>query len=154
MRTALGLAGWLVVVFIVAGVASQFMPGPWYAEIRKPAWTPPPWLFGPVWTLLYIAMAVAAWMVWKEGGPRVFVPIGLFVAQLALNGAWSWLFFGLRSPGLALADIVALWALLVATIVAFRAVSVPAASLMIPYLAWVTFASFLNGAIWILNRNA
>ncbi|MBM3495793.1 MAG: tryptophan-rich sensory protein [Armatimonadetes bacterium] len=155
MRSALGLVGFIVLVFAVAAIGARYMPGEWYAALRKPAWTPPSWLFGPVWTALYLAMAVAAWLVWREGGVRVqALPLGLFAVQLALNGAWSWLFFGLQRPGAALVDTVALFALIVATAMAFRPVSPVAAALLLPYLGWVGFATALNGALWWLNRGS
>lgn len=124
----------------------------WYATLNKPLWTPPSWVFGPVWTVLYIAMAVAAWLVWRQretGG--VWVPLLLFAVQLALNMAWSWLFFGLKSPALGFADIVLLWIAIAATLVAFWGRSRVAGLLLAPYLAWVTFAAALNYSIWQLN---
>ena len=148
--SAIGLVGWLVLCFGAAGVGARFKPGAWYAALRKPSWTPPGWLFAPVWTLLYAMMAVAAWLVWRETG--LSREIGLFVLQLALNAAWTWLFFGLKRPGLALADIVLLWLAILATHLAFEHVRPLAGWLLIPYLAWVTFAAALNGAVWWLNR--
>lgn len=124
----------------------------WYATLNKPLWTPPSWVFGPVWTVLYIAMAVAAWLVWRQretGG--VWVPLLLFAVQLALNMAWSWLFFGLKSPALGFADIVLLWIAIAATLVAFWGRSRVAGLLLAPYLVWVTFAAALNYSIWQLN---
>lgn len=124
----------------------------WYATLNKPSWTPPSWVFGPVWTVLYIAMAVAAWLVWRQremGG--VWVPLLLFAVQLAFNMAWSWLFFGLKSPALGFADIVLLWIAIAATLVAFWGRSRVAGLLLAPYLAWVTFAAALNYSIWQLN---
>jgi benzodiazapine receptor len=148
--SALALGGWLVVCFGAAAVGARFRPGAWYAGLRKPGWTPPNWLFAPVWTLLYATMAVAAWLVWRETG--LSREIGVFVVQLALNAAWSWLFFGLKRPGLALADIVALWLAIFLTHLAFAHVRPLAGWLLIPYLAWVTFAAALNAALWRLNR--
>lgn len=145
-----GLAGWLVFCFAAAAVGARFRPGAWYAGLRKPSWTPPSWLFAPVWTVLYAMMAVAAWLVWREAG--LSREIGLFVAQLALNAVWSWLFFGLHRPGLAFADIVALWLAILATLAAFWTVRPLAGGLLVPYWLWVTFASTLNGAVWQLNR--
>ncbi len=124
----------------------------WYAALEKPSWRPPNWVFGPVWTVLYIAMAVAAWLVWRQKGwPGARVPLTLFGVQLALNVAWSWLFFGLRSPGLGFADIILLWMAIVATLVAFWRRSAVAGLLFVPYLAWVTFAAVLNYSIWQMN---
>ena len=124
----------------------------WYAALDKPSWTPPDWVFGPVWTVLYLAMAVAAWLVWRQKGwSGARVPLTLFGVQLALNVAWSWLFFGLRSPGLGFADIILLWMAIVATLVAFWRRSAVAGLLFVPYLAWVTFAAVLNYSIWQMN---
>ena len=147
---AAGLAGWLVLCFGAAAVGARFRPGAWYAGLHKPAWNPPNRLFAPVWTLLYAVMAVAAWLVWRDVG--LSREVALFVVQLALNAAWTWLFFGLKRPGLAFADIVALWLAILATLVAFWSVRPLAALLLVPYLAWVTFAAALNGALWRLNR--
>jgi tryptophan-rich sensory protein len=122
----------------------------WYPTLDKPGWTPPAVLFGPVWTVLYVMMAIAAWVVWRDGKtPRT--ALVLFFFQLLLNVAWSFLFFGLRMPGLALIDIFILWFAILATIIAFAFNSRAAALLMIPYLAWVSFAVALNAAIWRLN---
>jgi tryptophan-rich sensory protein len=127
------------------------VPG-WYEEIAKPSWTPPGWLFGPVWTLLYIMMAVAAWLVWLKGGWSGARPaLILFGVQLVLNAAWTPIFFGLHKPGLAFAEIVVLWAAIGATLVAFWGVNPVAGLLLVPYWLWVSFASCLNFAIWRLN---
>lgn len=124
----------------------------WYPTLDKPSWTPPGWLFGPVWTLLYGMMAVAAWLVWRGGetGP-IRAPLALFAVQLVLNAAWSILFFGLRSPGAALVDIAALALAISATLAAFRRRSGVAAALLVPYLVWVLFAAALNFEIWRRN---
>ncbi|BCL13571.1 putative TspO/MBR-related protein precursor [Micromonospora sagamiensis] len=120
-----------------------------YANLRQPAWAPPSWLFGPVWSLLYAMIAVAGWLVWRRVG---FGPaLAAWTAQLVLNAAWTPIFFGAGRYGLAFADIVALWLLTGLTVVLFRRVSRPATLLMLPYWAWVTFAACLNGAIWQLN---
>lgn len=137
--------------FVGSLVTNPSIPG-WYASLQKPAWTPPNWLFGPVWTLLYLMMAVAAWLVWRErgfGGARL--ALALFAAQLVLNALWSILFFGLRSPGAALVEIALLWAAILATAAAFWRVTHPAGWLLVPYLWWVTYAAFLNYAIWRRN---
>ena len=132
--------------------APATQPGGWYSQIEKPSWTPPSWLFGPVWTALYVAMGVAAWLVWKNGGWEANRgALTLFFVQLVLNAAWSGLFFGLESPGLAMAEIVLLWMFILATLLAFWRVSRPAGLLFVPYLLWVTFASALNFAVWRLN---
>lgn len=126
----------------------------WYRTLNKPSWNPPDWVFGPAWTLLYILMGIAAWLVWRVGWdkPAVRTALAVFAAQLVLNGLWSVLFFGLRSPGIALAEIVVLWCLIVATAVLFFRLDTRAGLLLMPYLAWVTFASGLNLSIWSLNR--
>lgn len=127
--------------------------GTWYRTLRKPAWTPPGWVFGPVWTVLYILMATAAWLVWRRRHEvPVRVPLTFFGVQLALNLAWSGLFFAMRRPDLALLDIAALWLVLAATTATFWRVRTLAGALLVPYLLWVTFASTLNAAIWQLNR--
>lgn len=123
----------------------------WYAGLEKPSWTPPNWLFGPVWTLLYAAMAVAAWLVWRQRHSGAGVALGLFALQLALNTAWSWLFFGRHQLGAAFFELVALWVAIAATCWAFWKHSRLAAALLIPYLAWVSFAGALNCAIWLMN---
>jgi translocator protein len=147
-----GLAGWLFVTFLAAGVGSLFAPGEWYAGLAKPRWTPPGWVFGPVWTVLYVLMALSAWLVWRRDGfSRASGPLGIYLVQLVFNAAWTWLFFGLKRPDLAFAEIIALWLLIVATIVAFLRRQRLAAVLLVPYFLWVTFASFLNFEIWRLN---
>ncbi len=152
-RAAFGLAAWLALVFGVAAVAGYFAPGEWYASLRKPSWNPPNWVFAPVWTALYLLMAVAAWLVWREGGlERHARALGWFGLQLFLNGLWSPLFFGLKRPGLAFLNLVLLWLALVATIEAFWRVRRTAAGLLLPYLAWVTFAGALNLVVWQMNR--
>ena len=124
----------------------------WYQTLAKPSWNPPSYVFGPVWTTLYVMMAIAAWMVWKPAGYRGAPgALALFAAQLLLNLAWSWIFFAWHQPGWAFVDIVLLWAVLLATTVAFFRQSQIAGWLLVPYLAWVSFASVLNFTIWRLN---
>ena len=152
VRRYLVLAGWLVLCFAAASLGGWFMPGEWHENLKKPSWNPPGWLFGPVWTVLYAMMAVAAWLVWKQGGfASQRRPLTLFLVQLALNAAWTPLFFGLHWPGVAFAEITLLWLAIAATIVAFRPVSRTAAWLLAPYLAWVSFAAVLNFTLWRLN---
>jgi len=126
----------------------------WYQTLKKPSFDPPEWLFGPAWTLLYLLMAVAAWLVWKQGigAAGVKLALAVFLAQLVLNTLWSILFFGLRSPLAGLVDIIVLWLAILATIVLFFRVSVPAGVMLLPYIAWVSFAAVLNAAILRLNR--
>lgn len=128
--------------------------GTWYAALRKPAFTPPDWVFAPVWTVFYAMMGVAAFLVWRAGSSSRWVAPALiaFGAQLGLNLLWSVVFFGWRQPGWAMLDIVALWVMIVVTMVLFAKVSTPACWLLAPYIAWVTFASVLNFELWRLNR--
>ena len=148
----LALAGWVALCFGAASLGALFMPGEWYASLKKPSWNPPGWLFGPVWAALYAMMAVAAWLVWRRGGFAAQLrPLGLFLAQIALNAAWTPLFFGLHWPSAAFAEIVLLWVAIAVTLVAFRPVSRTATLLLLPYLLWVTFAAALNFALWRLN---
>jgi len=130
------------------------LPGPWYARLEKPAWTPPNWVFGPAWTCLYLIMGIAAWLVWRRRDQRpgpARSAIRLFLIQLALNAAWSWLFFGLKRPDVAFAEIVVLWTLILIMVFAFARVRALAGLLILPYLAWVTFAAALNASIWLHN---
>ena len=143
---------WLVLSLGAGAVGAGFGPGEWYASLQKPSWTPPGWLFGPVWTLLYILMAVAAWLVSTHGEfRRRRLPLTLFCLQLAANAAWSWLFFGLQRPGLALVDIALLWLLLTLTLVLFYTTRRASGLLLLPYWLWVSFAAALNAEIWRLN---
>ena len=130
-------------------------PDAWYKTIIKPAWNPPSWIFGPVWTTLYILMAVAAWRVWTKGSVALATrhsAMWIYAAQLLVNASWSALFFGLQSPILALVCIVIMWALIVTTIIRFKPIDNAAAWMLVPYLAWVSFATVLNATIWWLNR--
>jgi tryptophan-rich sensory protein len=153
-RQAVGLVGWLLLVFAVAAIGSlaSVNAGSFYRELSRPAWAPPGWLFGPVWSVLYALMGVAAWLVWRRRGfAGARAALLLFIAQLAANALWSWLFFAWRQGGFALADVLVLWCLIAATIIAFRHISTVAAALLLPYLVWVTFASALTFSIWRLN---
>lgn len=127
----------------------------WYPTLVKPAFNPPAWIFGPVWTVLYVMMGVAAFLVWRRGLGTEGVKNALlvFLVQLGLNGLWSILFFGMRSPGLALIEIVLLWLAIGATVARFRRVDPVAGGLLLPYWAWVSFATVLNLALWWLNRS-
>ena len=152
-RSALALAGWLALAFGAAAVGGLFMPGEWYARLQKPAWNPPNWIFGPVWTTLYTTMAFAAWLVWRRGGfSAQRGALSLFLIQLLFNALWSPLFFGLKQPALALADIVLLWLALLGTVVAFGKARPLAGVLLVPYLTLVAFVGALNFALWQLNR--
>ena len=135
----------------LGAVATADAPS-FYRELIRPAWSPPASVFGPVWTALYVLMGVAAWLVWRERGfEQSRGPLALFIAQLAANALWSWLFFGWRMGGAAFAEIVLLWVLIVATVACFWRVRKVAGVLLLPYLAWVTFAAALNYAIWQAN---
>ncbi|WP_165226655.1 TspO/MBR family protein [Aquisphaera insulae] len=151
----LGLIAFVAACFVAASVGGMVtapnIPG-WYAGLAKPSWNPPAWVFGPVWTALYLGMAVAAWLVWRQGGwAGAARPLSAFGVQLVLNVLWSFVFFGLRRPGLAFGEVLLLWAAIAATMVLFWRRSVAAGALFVPYLAWVTFASVLNFAVWRLN---
>ena len=151
-KSALGLIGWFLITFAAAWIGSRFMPGEWYASLAKPAWTPPNAVFAPVWTVLYVLMAVAAWLVWRRAGfSRAGTALVLFVVQLCLNALWSYSFFGLERVDIAFVDIVALWVLILVVIVLFWRVDRRAGALMVPYLLWVGFASYLNLELWRLN---
>ena len=151
-RSALGLFASLALTLSAGFVGSRFPVDEWYVALSKPAWTPPNSLFGPVWGVLYLVIAVAAWLVWKKAGfAGAAVPLAVFAIQLALNAAWSWLFFGLHQLGLALTEIALLWLSILVTIALFWRIVPAAGLLMIPYLLWVSFATALNFAIWRLN---
>lgn len=150
----LGLAAWLAISFVAAAIGSvaSIQAGSFYAQLARPEWGPPSNIFGPVWTVLYALMGIAAWLVWRAGGFRAArTALALFLVQLAVNALWSWLFFGWHLGGAALADIVLLWLLVVATLVAFWRIRPVAGALLIPYLLWVTFAAALNHSVWQLN---
>ena len=153
MRSILAFVLFLIACFGAAAIGAQFTPGEWYSALEKPSWNPPAWVFGPVWTLLYTLMAIAGWLVWKADAPAAARRMALtaFAIQLALNAAWSWLFFGLHRPGVAFAEIVTLWLAILATTLLFRRIRPSAAALLLPYLAWVAFAAVLNFTLWRLN---
>jgi benzodiazapine receptor len=153
-RQAFGLLGWLAVTFAAAalGAMASVDASDFYAQLARPAWAPPASWFGPVWTVLYVLMAVAAWLVWRRAGwARARGALLLYLAQLPVNALWSWLFFAWREGALAMADVVVLWALIAATTVAFWRHHRVAGAMLLPYLAWVSFATALTYAIWQLN---
>jgi tryptophan-rich sensory protein len=152
-RTIPGLIAWLALSLLAGWIGSRHSPGDWYASLSKPAWTPPNYVFAPVWISLYLIMGTAAWLVWRRHGLTGAVfPLGLFVLQLVLNGAWSWLFFGRHLIGAAFADIIALLIAILLTLLQFWKHCTPAGLLLLPYLCWVTFAAALNLQLWLLNR--
>lgn len=152
-----GLVGWLVVVVMAAaiGAAASIHAGPFYTQLVRPGWAPPPSIFGPVWTVLYALMGIAAWLVWRVAGLRAArSALTLFLAQLAPNALWSWLFFAWHRGALAFADIIVLWALILATVFVFWRIRPLAGALLVPYLLWVSFATALNYSVWQLNPQA
>ena len=153
--SAPALVGWLALTVgggAIIGAVTNGGTDPWYEALDKAPWNPPSWVFAPVWTTLYVLMGLAAWFVWRRGGWRFQrVALTLFLVQLALNFAWSPLFFTARQPGLALLDLMALWLLVIWTMQAFARVLPLTAWLLAPYLAWVTYAATLNA--WVAIRN-
>jgi benzodiazapine receptor len=148
----IGAVGWLVLTFGAAALGARFLPDEWYRQLNKPTWNPPNSIFAPVWTVLYLLMAVAAWLVWRRYGINgALLPLTLFVVQLLLNAAWTWLFFGLHRIRDALIDIIVLWLVILTTLIAFWRLEPLAGILLVPYLAWVSFATVLTLTIWRLN---
>ncbi len=148
-RQSVALAGFILITFCAPLLSLGSMPGEWYAALNKPSWNPPAWLFGPAWTLLYTLMAVAAWLVWKRVG--FSRPLALYFVQLALNAAWTPIFFGAHQLGWALIEILVMWIMILLTLLSFRRVNPTAGWLFLPYLAWVSFATYLNFTLWRLN---
>lgn len=151
---AVGLLAWLLIAAVAGGIgsAASLQAGSFYAQLERPAWAPPAWVFGPVWTVLYAMMGVAAWLVWRVGGfGAARVVLILFLVQLAFNALWSWLFFGWQLGAFSVVDIGLLWILILTTIVCFWRIRAWAGALLIPYLLWVSYAAALNYAIWSLN---
>ena len=151
LAQTIGLLAWLAVAFAAAaaGAIASVDAGSFYSQLTRPAWAPPGWVFGPVWSVLYLLMGVAAWLVWREQGARGLpVALALFLVQLGANALWSWLFFAWRYGALAFAEILVLLALIVATVAAFWPIRRLASILLVPYLAWVCFASVLTWAVW------
>ena len=148
----IGLLGWLLLAFAASavGAVASVDAGSFYAQLSKPSWAPPAWVFGPVWSALYALMGVAAWLVWRSPGPKR-AALSLFGAQLVANALWSWLFFAWHRGALAAVEVLVLLALIAATLAAFWGSSRLAALLLVPYLLWVSFASALTWAIWRSN---
>lgn len=150
----IGLIVWLVICFSASavGAIASMQARSFYGQLVQPNWAPPGWLFGPVWTVLFVLMAIAAWLVWRSAGLRSQpIALPLFLVQLVFNALWSWLFFAWHLGAMALVNIVILWLLIAATMVFFFRVNLIAASLLIPYLLWVSFAAALNYSVWQLN---
>jgi len=153
-RQGLGLLAWLTAAFVAAAIGgfASASAGDFYRALARPSWAPPGWLFGPVWSVLYGLMGVSAWLVWRARGfAAARGALLVFIAQLAVNALWTWLFFVWRLGGLAFAEILLLWTLIFVTMVLFSRVSRLAAALLLPYLAWVSFASALTLSLWQLN---
>lgn len=150
----LGLPVWVVIAYVPSAMAAFVETGTWYDSLKRPVWTPPSWVFGPVWTLLYLLMGIAAWRVWARHGfgdrssRRALV---LFLVHLILNAAWTWLFFGLHMPTAAAAEIVVLWSMILALVVLFWKCDRTAGALLLPYLLWVTYAVTLSIGFAIMN---
>jgi tryptophan-rich sensory protein len=151
----IGLVASILICFAAAGIGSLFtIPATagWYATLNKHSWNPPNRIFGPVWSTLYLLMGISAWLIWRERGFKgAAFALTFFALQLALNALWSYLFFGLHNPGLALIEIIFLWIAILATLIAFSRLNTIAGALLLPYILWVTFAAFLNYTIWKLN---
>lgn len=142
----------IIIAFIPSMIGVFYRPGAWYLEIAKPEWNPPGWIFGPVWTMLYLSMAVAAWLVWQQREKiEIKIPLIIYSIHLILNALWSWIFFGIHNLPLSVIEILLLWASIVGTIILFYKIRKLAGLILIPYLLWVSFASYLNYTIWVLN---
>lgn len=156
-QQAVALVACLAVAFATGAIGSiaSITASSFYATLDRPSWAPPAGVFGPVWTVLYVTIGVAMWLVWREGpGTARRTAAGWWLAQLAANALWSWLFFGWHLGAWAFAEVLLLWALIVATLVAFARVRPLAAWLLLPYLSWVTFASALTWSVWQRNPGA
>jgi benzodiazapine receptor len=155
MSKQIGTIVWVVLPFLAAWVGAQFPAKAYFAELIKPEWAPPAWLFAPVWTALFLCMGIAAALVWRKGG-WASLPVRralcLFVVQLLFNAMWSWIFFGSRLLGWAMVEIIVLWSLILATLLTFWRVQRAGGLLLVPYLLWVSFAAVLNFSIWRLNE--
>ena len=142
----------IVAVGLTAVPGLKFRPGAWYRALRKPAWCPPNWVFGPVWLAIYLWIAVSGWLVWRQSAfDDALYALAFYAGQLVLNSLWSTIFFGLRQIGWALIEVLCLWLAILATIAAFYPLSAAAAFLFVPYAIWVAFAAVLNFSIWRLN---
>lgn len=154
IRALLGLLAWFALVFLAAAIggAGSASAPEFYRALEQPTWAPPAWLFGPAWTLLYSLMAVAVWQVWLARGIAGATGVlMLFNVQLVINALWSWIFFVWQLGGIAVAEILLLWLLIIATVVAFWRIRALAGALLLPYLAWVTYAAALTIDLWLRN---
>lgn len=152
LKNVLFLALCIFICFIPATTGFFLKPGSWYESLIKPALNPPNWIFGPVWTILYILMGICLWRIFKAAPlKQIAAPLGLFALQLIFNGLWTWLFFGLQNPCYALINIFILLGLILFNIIVFHPIDKIAAYLLIPYLLWVSFATYLNFELWRLN---
>jgi len=152
MKRFIACVIFIVIAYLPAVIGSQFLPGSWYGTLQKPIWTPPGWIFGPVWTMLYLMIGISGFLAWEKGDPeKRFRPFTVYGLQLLANTLWSWLFFGLHRPGFALVDLFLLWLLVLINIALFAGRSRTSAWLLMPYFAWLTFAGALNWAIFRLN---
>jgi len=151
LSSAIALAVFFVASFAASSTGAVFRPGAWYANLRKPKWTPPNWAFPVVWTVLFCAIAVSGWLVWETAGVEAWPALALFAAHLLVNSVWSFLFFGLKRLDWAMIEVVMLWLMIAAVITAFAPISVTAALLLAPYLAWVSVAALLNLRLLQLN---
>jgi tryptophan-rich sensory protein len=151
MTSAITFAALLAATFGAGATGAAFPPGAWYRTLRKPAWTPPDWLFPIAWTALYLAMTVAAWRVAVSGSPWAIPGLALWAWQIVMNALWSPIFFGLRRLGAALVALSGLWVAVVATSLVFWRADPVAAALMVPYVIWVSYAGALNLALWRMN---
>ncbi|WP_092751458.1 TspO/MBR family protein [Rhizobium aethiopicum] len=153
MHSLLVLVAFQAASFAASATGVIFRPGDWYKQLDKPAWRPPDWLFAPVWTVLYASIGLSGWLLWLGAGiAGAAFPLSVYAVQLLLNSAWSPIFFALHRPGLAAVEIMLLWAAILATIILFYPANSAAALLLVPYLAWVSFAAALNVSIWRRNR--
>lgn len=153
-KQLIALAGWIFVSFTAAGIGAlaSVRAAEFYGTLTQPAWAPPSWLFGPVWSVLYLLIGIAAWLVWREVGfSGARTALLLFGAQLVLNALWSWIFFVWKQGGPAFAEVLLLWVLILATLIAFWRIRPLAGGLLLPYLLWVTFATALTWTVWRLN---
>jgi len=154
----LRLFGWVLMCLLVGGLLGSLFTTPaiptWYSTLVKPSFQPPNWLFGPVWTILYILMGISAFLIWESGAPKKVknTAIIIFLVQLGLNALWSPIFFTLHMLLLALVEIIILWIAILITMIKFYRISKPASILLVPYFLWVSFASFLSFHIWLLNK--